>query len=329
MADVRTFRAATMQEALDLVRNELGADAVILHTRQVAKRRLLPWRKPAEEVEITASLTLDVGSSSGRRSAKRSTSTAAVRTGTSIDLPAAPPNRRLGTARVGGNRLDLVSDPPDSIADVLNRIQATPGAHRPAPAELRDPTPSTRPFFEKSAPAFNRIGRNAAFEVGEPIKSDPTVALARRLDTIQKMLHDLGRANPGPRHEDIPAELFQLYAGLIDNEVEDDVARELICQLKQSATPRQLSDASGAKNLLTAMVESEIRCCEPITPRPAGEKSSHWLAPRASARQPRSPSLPPTSGCEAESRWDSSPWTRTVSRRSSSCGLTRKSSSFR
>ena len=90
MADVRTFRAATMQEALDLVRNELGADAVILHTRQVAKRRLLPWRKPAEEVEITASLTLDVGSSSGRRSAKRSTSTAAVRTGTSIDLPAAP-----------------------------------------------------------------------------------------------------------------------------------------------------------------------------------------------------------------------------------------------
>ncbi len=37
-----------MREALDLVREELGADAVILHTRQVARRRFLPWRKPLE-----------------------------------------------------------------------------------------------------------------------------------------------------------------------------------------------------------------------------------------------------------------------------------------
>src|ERR1700676_4432685 len=61
MADVRTFRAATMRDALDLVREELGADAVILHTRQVERRRLLPWRKPLEEVEITASLTIKAG----------------------------------------------------------------------------------------------------------------------------------------------------------------------------------------------------------------------------------------------------------------------------
>jgi flagellar biosynthesis protein FlhF len=270
MADVKTFRAATMQEALDLIRNELGADAVILHTRQVAKRRLLPWRKPAEDVEITASLTLDVGSS--RKSAKRPTTTASVRTGTSINLPAAPPNRRSAPARVGGNRLDLVSDPPESIADVFNRVQAMPSARRSAPADLRESSPPTRPFFEKSSPPVNRIGRNAAFDVSEPTKSDPTEALARRLDAIQKMLHDLGRANPIPRHEEVPAELFQLYAGLIDNEVEDDVARELICQLKQSANPRQLSDTSVAKNLLTAMVESEIRCCEPITPRPGRRK---------------------------------------------------------
>ncbi len=59
MADVRTFRAASMREALDLVREELGADAVILHTRQVARRRFLPWRKPLDEVEITASLTFE------------------------------------------------------------------------------------------------------------------------------------------------------------------------------------------------------------------------------------------------------------------------------
>ena len=182
--------------------------------------------------------------------------------------------------RPTGARLDLVSDPPDSIAEVLDRVPATPGLRPPSPsatppAGLDLPRPARRAFFERSAPPSNRItgrprvGGSALVEADE---SDPTAALARRLDAIQQMLHDLGHSNPVPRHEEIPGELFHLYTELIDGEVEDDVARELICQLKQSANPRQLTDAGAAKALLTAMVESEIRCCEPITPRPSRRK---------------------------------------------------------
>ena len=40
--DVRTFTAESMQEALTIVREEMGPDAVILHTRQIEKRRFLP-----------------------------------------------------------------------------------------------------------------------------------------------------------------------------------------------------------------------------------------------------------------------------------------------
>ena len=54
MNDVRTIRADSMQEALKLVRQELGDDAVILHTRQVDERNRLPWRKKRRRVEITA-----------------------------------------------------------------------------------------------------------------------------------------------------------------------------------------------------------------------------------------------------------------------------------
>jgi flagellar biosynthesis protein FlhF len=86
------------------------------------------------------------------------------------------------------------------------------------------------------------------------------------------MLQDLGRVSSSPRHDDIPAELFQLYTELIDSDVEDDVARELICRINQTGNARELSDAAAAKNRLTAMVESEIRCCEPITPRPGRRK---------------------------------------------------------
>ena len=266
MADVRTFRAATMREALDLVRDELGADAVILHTRQVAKRRLLPWRKPLEEVEITASMTLEIAPRPERKTAKRTTQ---------------PTTARPATARPTGSRLDLSSDPPDSIADVLNRVQETTGTRRssppPSPPVIDVPRLPRRGFFERTPTPLptNRItgrtgrGGSGTIEIDE---SDPTAALARRLDAIQQMLQDLGRSNPAPRHEEVPGELFQLYTELIDGEVEDEVARELICQLKQSASPRQLSDTASAKALLTARLESEIRCCEPIMPRPGRRK---------------------------------------------------------
>jgi flagellar biosynthesis protein FlhF len=51
MAEIRTFRAASMQEALALVRRELGLEAVVLQTREVTRRRLLRRR---QEVEVTA-----------------------------------------------------------------------------------------------------------------------------------------------------------------------------------------------------------------------------------------------------------------------------------
>ncbi|MEE3367114.1 MAG: flagellar biosynthesis protein FlhF [Planctomycetota bacterium] len=54
--DVRTYRAATIHEALRLLENDLGRDAVILHTRQIEKRGWLPWTRVREEVEITAGL---------------------------------------------------------------------------------------------------------------------------------------------------------------------------------------------------------------------------------------------------------------------------------
>lgn len=54
--DVRTYRAATIHEALRLLENDLGRDAVILHTRQIEKRGWLPWTRVRDEVEITAGL---------------------------------------------------------------------------------------------------------------------------------------------------------------------------------------------------------------------------------------------------------------------------------
>jgi flagellar biosynthesis protein FlhF len=271
MADVRTFRAATMREALDLVRDELGADAVILHTRQVERRRFLPWRRPLEEVEITASLTLDVGP----REPRKPRNPQAVPTPKPAARgPVAKPSGRPGL----GSRLDLTSEPTESLEDLLTRSASiarfTPNrtfetSKRRPQSDPADSVEVRRPF-ETEAPSarLNRFtGRPIHVGGASGEEADPTAALSRRLDSIQKMLHDLGRANQVPRHDQVPAELFQVFTELIDAEVEDDVARDLIYKLKRAASPAQLVDTNAARALLAALLESEIRCREPIAPK--------------------------------------------------------------
>ncbi len=51
--EVKTFRARTMQEALQIVRRTLGPDAAVLQAREVG-RGLMPWLTGAREIEVLA-----------------------------------------------------------------------------------------------------------------------------------------------------------------------------------------------------------------------------------------------------------------------------------
>src|SRR5688572_26531546 len=53
--EVKTFRAKSMQEALHLVRQELGPSAAVLHTREVGNSGLLGWIPGRRRIEVTAS----------------------------------------------------------------------------------------------------------------------------------------------------------------------------------------------------------------------------------------------------------------------------------
>ena len=56
----KTFRARSMQEALELVRNEMGPDAAVLHTREV-RGGLFRWLS-GRRIEVTASAAVNVPS---------------------------------------------------------------------------------------------------------------------------------------------------------------------------------------------------------------------------------------------------------------------------
>ena len=58
--DVKTYRASSLQAALQQVRRELGPDASVLHTREV-KGGMLRWLA-GRQIEVTASATIKVPS---------------------------------------------------------------------------------------------------------------------------------------------------------------------------------------------------------------------------------------------------------------------------
>ncbi|MDA0833547.1 MAG: flagellar biosynthesis protein FlhF [Planctomycetota bacterium] len=295
MTEVRTFRAPNMQSALDLVRAEMGGEAVILHTRQVPIRRLLPWSKPKEEVEITAGLDVPIRSPvdrSRQRSVVTDESNArppvyamptATKSSTAIPTKSITKNRPSGI-RSESPRLELPATSPTTpggLGHSTEKPNSPPYPSAPAqalrggpsaPKSLNDAVPSIKASPEKtvrSTPSKSGLppitqSRPAPLPKAVP-SDDPNVLFSNKLDTLQKMIEDLARTSHKRASAEIPAEMFHLYTQLIDAEVEDELARDLIFRLPRHDRSAP-SDMHAAQSLLTAMVSSEIHCGSVIAP---------------------------------------------------------------
>ncbi len=265
MADVRTFRAATMNEALDRVRQEMGGEAVILHTRQISQRRFLPWRKREEEVEITAGLGVNIRP-------------AVTRTPTSSRKPVNAAAQAVQSMAAAGptDELQLRSAPATRTPLAAHSTIAPPQPPNRTPqisSSRFNPEGNTAGLSEQLVATGAAVAAQAALAAPiHPTHNDRTAEFSKKLDAIQKTLEQLGRVSRTSRADEIPTELFHVYTELIDSEVDEDLARELVFRLKEQATPGQLSDTATAKTLLTSMVESEIRCSNPIVPHPGKRK---------------------------------------------------------
>jgi flagellar biosynthesis protein FlhF len=179
--NVRTYRASTMREALDLVRRELGSDAIIFSTRQTPVRGRFPWQRARETAEVVAGVaeqTAPLRQSTGRK--------------TSLD-----------------NENAFVAEP-------------TPVA----------PTIPTPP-------------------------ADSNAELAA-------LIQQLGnRVRPYSRRE-VPDELFHLYTRLIDADVYEQDARELVLELPPEI--RQSPDSLAPA--IESLIERHVACCGPIRVTP-------------------------------------------------------------
>lgn len=189
--EVRTFRARSMQEALGLVRRELGPTAAVLHTREVGRDGLLGWFAGGRRIEVTASTGVNV------------------------------PSRLAGAAK-------------PAAASPVQRVAETPA---------------------RNAVSYEREG------TVERVRSENEIR--GQLNQLQSMVEELCRRSPNNSRE-LPEELFHLYTDLIDAELGEEVARELIEQVRGELTEDDLLDAALLESRVARLVESEIRVAGPI-----------------------------------------------------------------
>jgi flagellar biosynthesis protein FlhF len=272
-----------MHEALAIVRKELGMDAVILHTRHVTKKRFLPFLKRREQVEITASVGVNV-----RQPVAAAASGPSVSPGNPAPLPAAtfdepvdPVSRAAALAAELGRRnaeqsrldasldvlrsnavADAIETPVAEQADLDTVIHASEQTDSPSVAEL------SADDSEADSPPPSHVEHQAAGLTArmQQMEGESATELVSKIDSLQKMVESLTRSTQMRAADEIPSELFDIYTQLIDADIEDDLARELTFALRKEATPEQLHDPVAARSVLSALVEREIQCANPIRP---------------------------------------------------------------
>jgi flagellar biosynthesis protein FlhF len=196
---LKTFRAATMHEALMLVRRELGPDAAVLHTREV-RHRWFGWLPGPRQIEVTASRGVNVPS----RLPKRSTAT---------------------------------------------RSTAAPGcAESPITAEGGCATKVRQP---------TRVVEDT--KISQQVQG--------QLSTLQAMVKDLCRRSKCDGNE-WPAEYFQLFAALLDAELEEETARELVENVRNDPQTENCTDPMRLRARVASMIENDIRVAGPILVTP-------------------------------------------------------------
>ncbi len=186
--DIRTYRASSMQEALELVQRELGPDAAILHAREVRRTRFFGLLRGPSQIEVTASCGVNVPSR----------------------LPAAI----------------------DSTTLVAEKKRSSSG------------------------PATSSWGTSKVSYLPKE--------LAGKLNDVHGMLQELCRRSRLGQAQELPDSLFHLFTDLIEADVDEDLARELLERVRADTNGPEVLDAIMVRGRICRLLEAEIATTGPI-----------------------------------------------------------------
>jgi flagellar biosynthesis protein FlhF len=223
-----------MAEALVQVKNEMGGDAVILHTRTYHRRRWLGLRR-VEIVEITAGNGLNVASRGGGRARGARPQPPAVAgaampsriANTAVAKPTNPTLAALAKSRQGGN---------------------CGGAIIPTKTSISDPLTNSRQILE--TPAANTAA---------------VLNLTQEMAALKSMVQDLVKQSRQAQAPSVPEDLLEHYTQLIQSQVASEIAQEILSNLRNTLRPDQLRNPQFIQEKLSEQLEKMLPVSGPIT----------------------------------------------------------------
>ncbi|MGE0606757.1 MAG: flagellar biosynthesis protein FlhF [Pirellulales bacterium] len=203
--EVKTYTARNIQEALLQIRGDLGPQAAILHTRELRSGALWNLLPGMRRIEVTAALDVPVPSRLPPR---------AVLTSPELESPPVPRPVRtteLPHVRIADTEMPAMSKTAEPPRDVL---------------------------------AFSPSDRDAGgLELDTASREMFHHEVAGQLSALQMMVEELYRRAQEPEERsEIPESVFQAYTRLLDVEVDEELARELVEDLHRQTSPDEQSD---------------------------------------------------------------------------------------
>ena len=266
---LKTYRAASMAEALTAVKKDLGKEAVILHTRSVKVGGMLGFGKKTM-IEITAA---DEPASGARRgaAAKGKIETVASGKGQQAQKPilaaTAAANAYRRAAELAGNGGTAPRQPVASA-----RVELKP-THVPAPVPMAAQQQG-RMAEEPTLMSVRerRVAEQAAMQpMMQPVMNSQREAGPRREPTqvqfegtgssvfagssmyreladikllVNQVLHSQPASSAGVAGGAMPEALFQHYLRLLESSVSREIADAVIGAVRDELTPGEMHDAS-------------------------------------------------------------------------------------
>ena len=229
---IKSYRGADMQEALQKAKQELGADAIILSTRQVRGGRGTFGLFGKPMLEVVAARDSDLADAEGLAAAG------------GLD----PALIKLAKAKRG-----QTSAPPND--DQLRQLMAR---HRVETQGMLAPLQDDIQDLKEILKNVGESQRNAA-------RYDSTIAnLRSEMQDIRQMVQLMVAQSAGLRDADYPENLVVLFQQLVFNGMEEKFARRLVEECAKTIPPRELEDFAYVKIFLARMLMKIIKVSGPL-----------------------------------------------------------------
>lgn len=244
---IRTFRAASVSEALSQVKKELGGAAVILHTRTYKVGGVLGVGAKTI-TEITATSEMNVGQRLAPKTARAKT----------------PDGSRAAAEVASANSASAASARAVEAAAMAQKAASAFAVPTVAEGRMKSPraiTTGAQALATPAAPVQSSVAgggmsvRSSVSEVSITTELRDEMAMLRRL--VGRVVHSGSAPSPA-----MPDALQACYLKLIESEVAAEIADEIVTAV-QAELPRAAAlDAGATRDAVLRRLAAYIPACD-------------------------------------------------------------------